>query len=534
MESKPRFRMAGAPELLHAAPAPPDGAGLAAALPHLCMPDGVSFRDEPPPPPRFFTSSLPGGVGDGTASAHLACCLFYEELPAARMLPLLNAAINNQPSPGSPNASTPHSPQRTPSSSHVPLSSTASTPRAVSGSAFAGAAAPEAEPPSPLRMGMPSSRTSNAPKEAPAAVPPPPPVDVSDSTTTSAAPTPRHEPPPPSTTASASAPATEQPELTTKQKHKRREEAIKTLREMGLPLGVCAVALHQANDDVPAALQWLEHGRGLQLLKAYEAVRSGQQPSPAAFVSPSAAPDMATPPPSPPPSPPTTPPQTPIRYGSAAALSAGLHSRSSSSSLAGGEPRSPSRLWALKAIAILSPWPLHAFWREYLHALLCAFLPNLTVPIEIRILQATNAEQMTVSKADKKLEGDGRCLLVLLPRSGGLPPEATASILSAGGPSTLRQRALSRRGRSGRGCQRPYLCARRHRRTRRQLWRRRRRLSALAAHQPLLLRAAVSLMRASYTRPSGVAMPSGREVANPETEQAMEAAATARGTQLYR
>ena len=96
------------------------------------------------------------------------------------------------------------------------------------------------------------------------------------------------------------------------------------------------------------------------------------------------------------------------------------------------------RLWALKAIAILSPWPLHAFWREYLHALLCAFPPNLTVPIEIRILQATNAEQMTVSKADKKAsKATAAASSSLLPRSGGLPPEATASILSAGGPSTL-------------------------------------------------------------------------------------------------
>ena len=34
----------------------------------------------------------------------------------------------------------------------------------------------------------------------------------------------------------------------------------------------------QANDDVPTALAWLEHGRGLQLLRAYEAVRSGSQP----------------------------------------------------------------------------------------------------------------------------------------------------------------------------------------------------------------------------------------------------------------
>ena len=46
-----------------------------------------------------------------------------------------------------------------------------------------------------------------------------------------------------------------------------------------------------------------------------------------------------------------------------------------------------SRLWALKAIAILSPWPLHAFWREYLHVLLCAFPPNATTPFERRILQ---------------------------------------------------------------------------------------------------------------------------------------------------
>ena len=97
----------GAPELLYATPAPPDGerGPLSAALPHLCMPDGVAFRDSPPPPPRFFTTCLPGG-GPGGA-AHLACCLFFEEIPAAQMLPLLHHAINSQPG-----ASMPASPTR--------------------------------------------------------------------------------------------------------------------------------------------------------------------------------------------------------------------------------------------------------------------------------------------------------------------------------------------------------------------------------------------------------------------------------------
>lgn len=59
-------------------------------------------------------------------------------------------------------------------------------------------------------------------------------------------------------------------------RHKRREAAMKALRAKGLPLGVCAVALHQSDDDVEKALTWLQHGRGLQLLRAYEAARDNE------------------------------------------------------------------------------------------------------------------------------------------------------------------------------------------------------------------------------------------------------------------
>ena len=83
----------GIPELLFAAPPPPSSiAGLTTALPQLCMPDGVTFMDAPPPPPRYFTTTLPGA---GNASTHLACCLFYEELPSNRLMPLLTKAINS-------------------------------------------------------------------------------------------------------------------------------------------------------------------------------------------------------------------------------------------------------------------------------------------------------------------------------------------------------------------------------------------------------------------------------------------------------
>ena len=35
---------------------------------------------------------------------------------------------------------------------------------------------------------------------------------------------------------------------------------MRTLREAGYPLGVCAVALHHAADDAAAALAWLREG----------------------------------------------------------------------------------------------------------------------------------------------------------------------------------------------------------------------------------------------------------------------------------
>ena len=78
----------GAPELLFMAPPLPTS--LLATLPHLCMPDGVEFRNTPPPPPRFFTTMLPGSDG---AAAHLACCLFFEERPVERLMPLLDNIV---------------------------------------------------------------------------------------------------------------------------------------------------------------------------------------------------------------------------------------------------------------------------------------------------------------------------------------------------------------------------------------------------------------------------------------------------------
>ena len=185
---------------------------------------------------------------------------------------------------------------------------------------------------------------------------------------------------------------------------------MRQLRARGLPLGVCAVALQQTGDDVEAALQWLTHGRGLQLLRAYDKAR----PPPTPLVSPPSAatdgahdnthppaarrPPPVSPPPSPPPSPPSSPLDAPLdaprhmttpprataasSASSAASPSAVIGVRSSPAASGGAR-----RVWALKAIAVLTPWPLHTFWREYLHSILCAFPPNASVALDHRLRQ---------------------------------------------------------------------------------------------------------------------------------------------------
>lgn len=206
----------GAPELLHATP--PSEAGLAGALPHLCMPDGVAFCDEPPPPPRFFTTTLPGCSSDGTSSAYLSCCLFFEEIPAARMLPLIMNAIKNQPIEAtSPSGSVPRTP---PSVARSSCNTHAAEVMPSVGGQFAAAGSagvPPSTPPRDPAVAALDAQHSNAPSSYTA-------FDVSDKAP--------HEP------SAANVPTTEE-------KRKRREEAMKVLRARGLPLGVCAVALQQ-------------------------------------------------------------------------------------------------------------------------------------------------------------------------------------------------------------------------------------------------------------------------------------------------
>ena len=261
----------GGPELLYATPQPPpEAAGLAAALPHLCMPDGVAVRDEPPPPPRFFTTSLPGTAGDGAASAHLACCLFYEEIPAERMMPQLQHAMQNTP------PDTPRSPTRTPTQPGSPHSTAATnTPSAFASPARASLVSEE--PPSQWasNTGCTSSERSvrrdvgMRPKPPPevavggdrASMPPSPLPTAGHvfSSATSAAPPPQVPAPPAS-----------DDDAGVVFKRKRREDAVRELRNMGVPLGVAAVALQQAEDDVAKAKEWLQHGRGLNMLRADE------------------------------------------------------------------------------------------------------------------------------------------------------------------------------------------------------------------------------------------------------------------------
>ena len=217
----------GAPELLYATPPPPSGAksgaGLAPALPHLCMPDGVAFCDEsPPPPPRFFTTSLPGGGGDGTASAYLSCCLYFEEIPAEHMLPLLTHAINHQAG-DSPSGSVPRTPPHTPP--HATTDSPVKSPSASTIPAAAGTAQSAVE--------QASQALGDRPRDV-----------ASPCHTTSA----QAEPSP--SCGGAPGGDTEQVQRggavrTSQESRKRREDAMKTLRGLGIPLGVCAVALRQ-------------------------------------------------------------------------------------------------------------------------------------------------------------------------------------------------------------------------------------------------------------------------------------------------
>ena len=538
----------GAPEVLFATPRLPDDAsGLASTLPHLCMPDGVGFRDTPPPPPRFFTTLLPGADG---ANVHLAVILFYEELPAERLMPLLMHAINSQTAQqqgsGSADASASskaaaaageqeasvgpaawvrggssegHSTRRADASPpksdlaarsspgrdrhhhhhrhhhdkseakhhHGDASAAASS---ISGSP-AGSTAPST--PAPATPATPFWRESPAtatPSPLPPTLQPPPraptpPAAPTPTASGSGSGRPPHEPPPPETT---SLPATARPTFpqpanregfgspqeppsssadvggSTRERHKRREAAMKVLRAKGLPLGVCAVALHQAEDDVERALAWLQHGRGLQLLKAYEAAREKHPAQTAAAAAAEAAEAAAyaadghgssSPPPSPPPSPPAAPAADAAASDSAAAHTAGAasppaaftppaapsapHGAPSAGGGRHGGGSGKQRLWALKALAVLSPWPLHAFWREYLYALLCTEGPSSSIDRRIKLLSTTTPEKTKSGSLPYvgSAEPAGGFEARLLPRSGGLPPEQMAAIMRSGGPSTV-------------------------------------------------------------------------------------------------
>ena len=486
----------GAPELLYATPAPPDGerGPLSAALPHLCMPDGVAFREKPPPPPRFFTTSLPGGGGGDGAGCdlHLACCLFFEEIPAAQMLPLLHNAINSQPPssvPSSPTRAFAHSPVHTPPShsSRQPPDSPSLSSSAGRRVDFSSATASSATTAAASGSGSPelSARAAAYPT-AHGAQPPAASAGVSSSSESAG-----HElrsercssEEPSAEAAPAAKPNVSYGNLpasaTSRARLQRREDAMKLLRARGLPLGVCAVALHQSGDDVPRALEWLTHGRGLQLLRAYEAARSpGNSTGTAAAAAGSdgASPPDGMPPPSPLPSPPPSPPppppplrtpapNEPTRCGPSSLSPSSASSPSWRNASAGTDasrggggsgdgPASPSsRLWALKAVAVLTTWPMHAFWREYLHALLCAFPPNAAVPIDRRIMQATifssngsdggggvsGSLPPSIARVTGGGLGSGRITSssTLLPRHGGLPPEDISAILSKGGPTTI-------------------------------------------------------------------------------------------------
>ena len=195
----------------------------------------MSLRTAPPPPPCFYRTTVPRA--DGPA-LQLSVLQFYEPLRSASLVPLVMKVL----------AESAHS-NLTPRSGEPTRAATTPTPdvaftqrrrRGHSGRSEAGS--------SSSRSGAHSSRSGSADLGGGGAEP-------------SAAPS----TPVPSTARAASVGTPASGAET----RRNKEVAMRELRARGYPLGVCAVALHHAGDDIERAIEWLTQGRGADLLRAY-------------------------------------------------------------------------------------------------------------------------------------------------------------------------------------------------------------------------------------------------------------------------
>lgn len=139
---------------------------------------------------------------------------------------------------------------------------------------------------------------------------------------------------------------------------------------------------------------------------------------------------LPRPPPSPPPSPSPSPPLPPP------SADRNIPAPSLPQGVAPGTPpeATPERLWALKAVAVLSPWPFHAFWREYLYELLC--MASTRGPLDQLLKQISLPAMIAMQSASSSAEFRRAQESTLLPLYGGVPSEQIGQILLRGGPST--------------------------------------------------------------------------------------------------
>ena len=83
-----------AAEILYALPRSIEDPELLAALPTICMPDGVVFCDTTPPPPTFFCVTLPAATALEQTPLHVACIHYYEQITTA-LWPQLQHALSD-------------------------------------------------------------------------------------------------------------------------------------------------------------------------------------------------------------------------------------------------------------------------------------------------------------------------------------------------------------------------------------------------------------------------------------------------------
>ena len=210
----------------------------------------MSLRTAPPPPPCFYRTTVPRA--DGPA-LQLSVLQFYEPLRSASLVPLVMKVLAE----GAHSNLTPRSgePTRAATTPTPDVAFTQRRRRGHSGRSEAGSTS--------SRSGAHSSRSGGGaePSAAPST-------------------------PVPSTARAASVGTPASGAET----RRNKEVAMRELRARGYPLGVCAVALHHAGDDIERAIEWLTQGRGADLLRAYgNAEGAAQAPAQAAAAAPAAA-----------------------------------------------------------------------------------------------------------------------------------------------------------------------------------------------------------------------------------------------------